>query len=288
MFKPRSPEKPLLSAGRCARWAARGSWSRMAFDDRVAWKCRENHQSILCFPKCLLALLFFFFNVKLLYICISVIVYLFCPFWCSTIPITITHSDLLIIWFVQNCVSFVFYWVLQSGNHLLTIFSLYLCPSGLVLFVHLKVESNVFCESPRSLNLSVAWSNSVRQRQSMALSYLLLICYRQNSLFLFYYVCGTMDFPLFPLRCPPKARFSNMNWTMLQVLVGNIPHYKKERLLLMRALMVLVGVTVQGAPSPARNQNTSFALALDLWRDRKKPSIYYILNELLPKQKQRG
>lgn len=79
-----------------------------------------------------------------------------------------------------------------------------------------------------------------------------------------------------------------MNSTMLQVLLGNIPYYKKERLLLMSALMAPVGVTVQGAPSPARNESTSFAPALDLWRDRKKPSIYYILNELLPKQKQRG
>jgi len=80
-----------------------------------------------------------------------------------------------------------------------------------------------------SLNPSVAWSSSVQQRQSMTRSYLLLICYRQNSISLFYCVCGSMDFPFFPLHCPPKAHFSNMKWTMLGVLLSNIPYYKKEQ-----------------------------------------------------------
>lgn len=79
----------------------------------------------------------------------------------------------------------------------------------------------------RSLHLSVAWSTAVRYRQTMTLPYLLLISYRQNSISLFYYVCGT--FSLFPLHCTPKAHFSNMKWTMLVVLLSNILYYKKEQ-----------------------------------------------------------
>lgn len=79
----------------------------------------------------------------------------------------------------------------------------------------------------RSLHLSVARSNAVTYRQTMILPYLLLICYRQNSISLFYYVCGTFSF--FTLHCTPKAHFSNMKWTMLVVLLSNIPYYKKEQ-----------------------------------------------------------
>lgn len=63
----------------------------------------------------------------------------------------------------------------------------------------------------------------------MALSYLLLICYRQNSISLFLLCLWYYGLPFFPLHCPPKAHFSNMKWTMLQVLLSNIPYYKKNR-----------------------------------------------------------
>lgn len=57
----------------------------------------------------------------------------------------------------------------------------------------------------------------------------------------------------------------------------------------MSALMLPAHVTTKGAPFLLLiMRSTSFALSLDLWKDRKKPSIYYVLNELLPEQKQRG
>lgn len=80
-----------------------------------------------------------------------------------------------------------------------------------------------------------------------------------------------------------------MKWTMLQVLLSNIPYYKKNRAPFNECFNATSSCHYLGSPfSFVHNEEHLICTVPRFMEGQEKTSIYYILNELLPKQKQRG